>query len=648
MKKTLAERLIEIRERGMLKREADVVGAVDIEARTVEIAFSSELEYERWFGIEILDHSPGSVDLSRLNNAAAVLWMHDWTDQRGVVESARIDSDRKGRAIVRFSKSERGEELMQDVIDKIKTKVSVGYLINGMKWMELRGDIDVFSVDAWQPYELSFVSVPADDTVGVGRGMEKPQEEQKNNPAENTISKTNLTDRATKTMNVKNLYAANGDYVRAEVDEAGNIVKVLEILMRAGEGNAAEAKRGADAVRADIAKINAMGVEYGYRDLAAKAIADNKTPEEFRSQILAEFATARAAKPLADQEKDTQIGLSDKEVRQYSIMNVIRALADPRDSKAQEGAKFEFEASRAAATLLGKSPKGIIVPPDVLMRAFSTTSPTGGPGSNIVAQELLSGSFIELLRKKAWVMKRARTLAGLVGNVDIPRQNGATQAFWVGEGGAPTGSQPMIDQISMSPKTIGATTDITRRLMMQSTPDAEAIVRDDLLKVMALKIDLSAIYGTGSEYQPKGLKNITGINAVDFATTGQPTFAEVVDMETQIALDDADVDSMSYSFNAAIRGYLKTALKFQAAGSATIWEQGGTVNGYATNVSNQIATGDVFFGNWMDMIVALWGGLELTVDPYALSTSGGLRLIALQDVDINFRHVESFTYGANV
>jgi HK97 family phage major capsid protein len=442
---------------------------------------------------------------------------------------------------------------------------------------------------------------------------------------------------------------ASGHLVRAQIDDQGVIVKVLEILERAGEAEAAQAKRGRDAERENVRAIYALAEAYGNQDMALKAIADGKTPEEFQRQLLAEHAKTRSSKPLADQVREAEIGLTDKEVRQFSIMRAIRAMADPRDSNAQKAAAFEIEASRAASELYGKDPnKGITIPNDVLMRAFSTTNPSGGPGSNIVATELLAGSFIELLRKKAWVMKRARTLGGLVGNIDIPRQNSASQAYWVGEGGAPTGSQPGVDQIAFTPKTVGATTDITRRLMLQATPDAEALVRDDLLKVMALEIDRVAIYGSGSANQPKGLKLITGINAVDFAVAGQPTFAELVAMETQIALDDADVDNMSYSFNAAIRGYTKTALKFPAtAASGTIWEPGNTVNGYETNVSNQVATGDVFFGNWMDMIIAMWGGLQLIVDPYALSTSGGIRLVALQDIDINVRHVESFCYGSD-
>lgn len=653
MKKTIAERLVEIRERGALKRVSEL-GNIDVEARTVEIAFSSEVEYERWFGIEILDHSQGAADLSRLNNAAAVLWMHDWSDQRGVVESARIDIDLKGRAVVRFSRSEEGEQLFQDVIDKIVTKVSVGYLVNGMKLEELRGDMDVYRVTDWQPYELSFVSIPADDTVGVGRSLEKPQEDENKNPTDNTISKQNLTvartiNEAKKTMNEKVLRdPATGHMVRAQVDDAGNIVKILDIIERAGEDAAIQLRRGMDSVRENISRITAMGAEYDQREMAARAIADGKSPEEFQRMILAEFTAKRAAQPLNEQVSGTEIGMTDKEVRAFSIMRAIRALSDPRDQKAQKDAGLEIEASRAAAEKYGKAPKGLIIPADVLMRSFSTTTPSGGPGSNIVATELLSGSFIELLRHKTWVMKRARTLAGLIGNVDIPRQNAAGAAYWVGEGGSPTGSQPGVDQIALTPKTIGATTDITRRLLLQSTPDAEALVRDDLLKVVALEIDRVAIYGTGSANMPMGLKNITGINAQSFATAAAPTFAELVNMETQIALEDADVDAMSYSFNAGIRGYAKTALKFPGtAASGTIWEPGKTVNGYDTNVSNQIASGDVFFGNWMDMIIAMWGGLELTVDPYALSTSGGIRLVVLQDLDINIRHVQSFCYGTH-
>jgi hypothetical protein len=141
----LAKRLKEIAERGQLRRVANVVrSAADADARTVELAFSSETDsVERWFGIEVLGHDAGEVDLSRLNNGAPVLWMHQWADQRGVVESVRVDGDRVGRALVRFSRSPAGDQLFQDIVDGIVTKVSVGYTVQGMRLVEERDGVDV-------------------------------------------------------------------------------------------------------------------------------------------------------------------------------------------------------------------------------------------------------------------------------------------------------------------------------------------------------------------------------------------------------------------------------------------------------------------------------------------------------------------------
>lgn len=649
--------LIEIRKKdgGKLFREADV-GNIDQEARTVELSFSSEAEYERWFGIEVLGHGAGEVRMDRITNKAPVLWMHDWDDQRGVVESARIDTDARGRALCRFSKSPKGEQLFQDIVDGIVTKVSVGYMVHGLKLVEERDDIDVYRVTDWEPFEISMVSVPADDTVGVGRAAENPQEERSKQSKEDSGSISNSPEqrnstRTEITMNEKIVRDAQGNLVRAKVDADGKIVEVLEMIERAGDAQAAAATRGADGERARVRAISEMGKQYGQMEKAMQFIADGKPPEDFQRELLHSFAVQRGNKPLEEQQRDATIGMNQREVRNFSIFRAIRAL-DPQATKAdRDAAAFEFECSRAAADMYGKEAKGIIIPGDVLMdRAFGTGgNGTSGNGSAAIATNLLPGSFIDILRNRAWVMKRARTMAGLVGNVDIPKQTSTTNVYWVGEGGAPTAGQPGLDQISFTPKTVGAYTDITRRLLKQSTPDAEAIVRDDIIKQMALGIDKVAIYGTGTEFQPKGVKNYTGINAVDFATASKPSYTELVQMETEIALDNADVDAMSYAFNAQVRGNLKTTLKFPGVnGSAPIWEPGNTVNGYATDVSNQIASGDVFLANWADLVIALWGGLELTVDPYALSTSGGLRLIALQDIDINLRRVESFCWGSDL
>jgi HK97 family phage major capsid protein/HK97 family phage prohead protease len=649
----LAERLHEIRERGGLQRVADV-GAVDLEARTVELSFSSEVEYERWFGIEILSHDAGAVDLSRLQNGAPVLWMHNWDDQRGVVESVRIDSDRKGRAVVRISRSPAGEQLLQDIADGIITKVSVGYLVNGMRLIEQRGDVDVYSVTDWLPFEISFVSVPADDTVGVGRKAEIPREETGAKPADNPTQVHNSaagrgSTKERQIMKFRTFRDAQGNLCRVAVDDAGNDTGDVEIIERAIDTSSAAQQRGQETERARVRELTEMGRQYGQVDKALQFIAEGKSAEDFRRELLADFATERnARKPLSEQVKEGELGLTDKEARQFSIMRAIRALANPNNKQFQKDAAFEFECSRAAEDQYGKQSKGILIPADVLNRAFSTTTPAGGPGSNAIAQNLLADQFIELLRHKTWALKRVMTLGGLVGNVDIPRQNSATQAYWVGEGASPNESEPGIDQIGFSPKTLAAYTDITRRLMLQSTPDAELIVRNDLLKVMALALDKAVLYGAGTANTPKGLKNQTGIHAVALAGA-YPTFQEYVDMETEVAAADADVGSLSYVINARARGDAKTTLKFPGAAIAqggTIWEQGNTINGYSVDVTNQIDDGDVWFGNWSDFIVAMWSGLDMMVDPYSLSTSGGTRIVVFQDVDMNIRHPESFTYAS--
>lgn len=145
------------------------------EERTVEIAFSSEEEYKRWWGIEILGHSRGEIRLERLQNRAPFLADHNTKDQIGVVEDVRLDSDGVARAKVRFSRSARGEEIFQDVLDGIRSKISVGYIIHDYKSVESRDGEEVFRVTDWEPYEISVVSVPADDTVGVGRELETEQ-----------------------------------------------------------------------------------------------------------------------------------------------------------------------------------------------------------------------------------------------------------------------------------------------------------------------------------------------------------------------------------------------------------------------------------------------------------------------------------------
>lgn len=146
--------------------------SLDEESRTIDAVLSTETEnVQRWFGVEILDHSRGAVRLDRMNNGAPLLMDHNPSDQRGVIEkgSAKLTGGEM-RARLRFSKSDRGEELMRDVSDGIREKVSIGYAVHRMELEETGDDVpDKYRVTDWEPFEASSVSIPADDDAGMGR-----------------------------------------------------------------------------------------------------------------------------------------------------------------------------------------------------------------------------------------------------------------------------------------------------------------------------------------------------------------------------------------------------------------------------------------------------------------------------------------------
>ena len=576
---------------------------INEEERTVEVAFSSEEPVERWFGKEILDHSAAAVDLGRLRNGGAVLVDHDPTDHVGVVESVRLDSDRKGRATLRFGRSARANEVFQDVVDGIRSLVSVGYRIMSMR-LEEESDVgDTYRVTRWLPYEISLVSIPADATVGVGRAKEKsilPEEAIMPTAAQETPA----------------IKVTAEDTIRAQ----------KELL---------------DQERTRSREILAIGNRFECKEDAERFIHEGHSVDAFRQHVLQKIAEKENGRKSG--QIVPEIGLDQRDAREYRVTRAISAILFPNDKRIQEAAAFEREVSQAAAARAGFTTQGILIPPEVMKRDLNVT--TGTAGGNTVATNLLL-PMIELLRNRMVISQVGATMLGnLEGNIAIPKQTGAATAYWISsEGGAPTESQQTIGQVTMTPKTLGAFTDYTRQLMLQSSVDVEAFVRNDLAKILALAIDLACLYGTAASGQPRGVSLQSGINTKDFAAA-MPTFAELVEMETLIAADNADVNTMAYITDPTVRGHAKTTARFGSGTESTIWEQGGTINGYRAAVSRQVTAEDVFFGDWSQLLVGMWGGLDIMLDPYALSTSGGTRIVALQSIDTAVRYAESFCWG---
>jgi HK97 family phage major capsid protein/HK97 family phage prohead protease len=615
---------------GVLYRAA-TFGTIDEEKRTTELAFSSEAPVDRFFGMEILDHGLGSVVMDFLQSGRAPLLAdHDTGIQIGVIERAEIGKDRVGRAVVRFGKGETADAYFQDVKDGIRANISVGYRIHQMILEETGDGGDVYRATKWEPLEISLVSIPADQSVGIGRSGGEArditiiQTKQLNQPLER------------KTMTTPENPAAN-------VQTAPAIITVDANAERA-------AIREKETAR--IREINALGTRHNLTDKAAEFIGTGKTADEFRALVLDSIGVT----PPVQTANSGAIGLSDKEARDFSFLKVLRAMSDPTNQKLWEAAAFEREVSQATVDQFKhrKFRGNFAVPSDVLlvqrsagMQKRDLNVANNAQGGYMVGTEIRPESFIELLRNRMMVRQLgARVLSGLEGNITIPKQTGAGTAYWVNEGGDVTESTQAIGQVAMSPKTVGGYTEFTRRMLLQSSPDVENFVRDDLAQILAIGIDRAALRGSGTGGEPLGILNTTGIGSVTI-TTGTFTFAKLVDLETEVAIDNADLGSLAYLASATDRGIMKKTEKSSSTGQY-IWNNMagmpgvGEVNGYPAYASNQLAADSVIFGNWAELIIGEWGVLDLNVNPYKKDQSGGVCVTALQDVDIAVRHPESF------
>ena len=595
--------------------------SVDTEKRTVEVAFSSEEPVARWYGDEVLSHDAGAVDLSRLNDGGAVLFNHDWDKHIGVIERAWIDADKKGRALIRFGNNPRADEKWQDVQDGLLRHISVGYSISDLK-QNVESEKLTFTAMRWQPYEISFVTVPADTTVGVGRSVEPVPSEPAATP-ENPVDNPE-SDKGNRSMSKEQNTSA--------------------AVVAADPNNTAE--RGMQDERARVSGLLAIGRAYeahGGVALAEKVIANGGNEAQLRAAIMENMKTTPTV-------TSDDIGMSENEKREFSLLRALGA-ASKND---WSNAGLEREVSQELAKRFGRDAAGFFVPTDLLSaRAYSKG--TAANGGHTIANELRPDLFVEMLRNRLAVAQLGATvLDGLVGDITIPKQLTGNTVTWVDENGAASESNATFGQFSLKPKTVTANTELSRKFILQSSLSAEQFARAELIKSMMLGIDLAAIAGTGSSNQPTGILNTNGIGAVAIDTNGgELEWKHIVALETAIAAANADLGDLAYLTNTKVRGQLKTKLKADGV-SGYIWQDGETpLNGYRCAVSNQVpsnltkgsATGKcspLIFGNWADLIIAHWGVLDVIVDPYTQSTKGAVRITTLQDVDIAVRHAESF------
>ena len=587
------------------------------ETRSLSIAFSSETPVDRNFGAEILDHRPESVRLGRLNNSGPVLVNHDLGDQVGVVESARIDPDKVGRAEIRFGKSERAEEIFRDVEDGIRTQISVGYAIHKME--QTGQNPPVYRVTDFEPYELSVVSSGADQSVGIGRDSEQTFE-------------TQIIKLETRKQKMEE---------KIEVTEER--VDTTQVVAKA---RAEEISR--------VREIESYGREHKQPELAAQYIKDGKSAGEFAIEVLQRYQ--QKPKDHAD------IGLTPKETRKFSWMRLINHMAKPGDEKARREAEFEIDACIAAEKQQGRAARGYIIPMEVLNDPRIKTRNRSqfakrellagsGDGANLVPTILDSSSFIEFLDNSMVTVRAGATvLRNLDGIIKIPRRDAAITGGWLAESADAADTTPSFDQVTLQLKTYGLRVDMTRQLRLQSSMDVESLIASEIALSCALALDKAAMTGPGTGNAPTGVGVQSGVGVQALATINQITWAEAIGLQSDVMTANAFFGDLAYAIHPVLAGDAKS--RSRDSGSGRYVMENGEIDGYPAYISAQVAdlgaggANNAIFGNWRDCLIGYWSnGIDVQI--HREFDDGRIRLLVFVDADCNVRHPGSFSRTSN-
>lgn len=570
-------------------KPASVRMSVSSETPVLTTCFVNDTWQRVW---EILDHGEGSIDMSRCGDGLVILDRH-YGDQVGLM--AVEVKDRKLGGSVTFCNGGRAQEIAKDAAQGLRRNVSVGYAVSSESY-RIEGEKDgvpVVRAMSWMPYEASFEPVPADATVGVGRAASEVK----------SAEVSAQTTKEKKTMDPKLI---------AQMFERGSafgidVAKVRELV---------EANKG-------MADLDAM-------------IVDKQRGEI--SELKTRKPDAPAVKPVAVV-GDPSVGLSDKEARRYSFLNVVRALSGERVDIG-----FERECSEAVAKKIGRSARGFFVPYDVQIAQRDLQIAGAGTGSNLVATSLMAGSFITALRNKLALPELGvQVMSGLVGDIAIPKGGTAT-GYWIDETTAPTESTPVMSQVTGSPKACGTYIDISRKLLKQSSIDVEAFVRNEIAYALANKIEQAAFNGGGTN-EPTGL--LQGPISTDVTVTaGTPTYAEMCNMIATVTGKNADFSNLKFA--------VTNEVFWKLAATATSTNGPLFIADYNTNrilgrpavVSENVTANYGFVADWSQMVLAMWGnGLDINVDTSSGSTTGLVRVVGFMDVDILVKQADAFAHA---
>ena len=495
------------------------IRVVEGEDRTIEATFSSEEPVERWFGVEILSHEKGAVDLKWLRSGnAPALWMHDPRQHIGVISKASHDSEARSCACrMRLAKDDEGEKQLARCRDGITCNTSVGYRI--MEWERTDDPADeeampTYRATKWKPHEVSLVSTPADETVGVGRSR------MFRTPDTNSTSTTAVT-------------------LPTRTPPSPTMEPTAEQIAT----NKAEAARAANeaiaaAVKAERKRINALNAIRTKYDPTGKLVTDEdfaRFSEDaeggenaLRSFLMDKIATADRTE---NRPNVTVTEARDQLPFLYALRDVVREMEGgaPISGRMADDDKALRIAS-VSAFGAGARSRGQLIVPSEFVRGGLSRMPSRNL-SEVVrsaenAQQFTNGgalvgvtfapTIIEYLRPSP-VLERAGAMRmsgvqGGPGTIRFPKQVGDIYGTWAASQVASTPSVLPFGAVDASPKRLIAQVQIDKQLLMQESFDVQAYIQNSVMKQFALSLDLAGLIGNGNG-MPLGILNTPNIQA---------------------------------------------------------------------------------------------------------------------------------------
>lgn len=580
---------------------------VDEENRSITFSCASDLPYERYDDDrerpykEILVISEEAVDLHRLNGGASLLWGHDTDDLIGVVDNAYI-VENKLFVKVRFSRNDKkADRIWKDILDGLIKNVSVGYAVEHFIEKEVDNEL-VRYVDRWMPYEVSIVSVPADETVGI-RSMKKkntkamtedPEKMEENkqecSPAEQECPNCPKGEKGDCGIEAEN------EALKAENEELKARIKELE---ENAVDDAANNEENPPENAPETSQENPPGNP-----------PENPDAEEIKA------CGDEMGVPKEEQEKAIKAGITAREFKQ-NFRNFNINITTKKERNTMKFAEYlregNFNDKFTVRTFAGFGGQ------------------TGEGGAPLIGTE--TQPLVAALEKVIGV-KGFRTISGLTSNISIPVQTTRNVAYQTTHlRDAATTSNPVFTNVMLTPVKISGNTRIGKELIAQANDDVEAFIIDSLTKEIGYKVE---------DYL---------LGKVTAGATGSVTYSALaaIDWNDILAFEAAiggyALEEPAYVMSPAARAALKGIAK---AGTFPVFLcEDNMVNGYKVNVSGCVSNDNIYFGDWSKLLLGIWGqGLEIMVNPYTYAKEGDVEIVASICVDAAVTQGDAFVVGS--